>query len=231
IGLLRAVETDDHRVELLPDLEALRPLLVAVAAKVAALDEADRAVVADLNVESRILHLADSDGHRLALPHSAASRSAAPAGTRARARARAAALELLHAERDPLLLDIDVEHLRLDPLTLAVERKRLLARYAPGDVRHVDHAVDVAVEADEQPELGRIFDLALDHRASRMGRSEGLPRIGLRLLEAERNPALLLVDLEDLHVHLLRGGDDLARVNVLLGPAHLRDVDEALDAR
>ena len=95
----------------------------------------------------------------------------------------------------------------------------------------MDHAVDVAFEADEQAELGRVLDFALDHRADRMRCREGLPRIRLGLLEAERNPALLLVDLEHLHVDFLRSGDDLARVHVLLGPAHLGDVDEALDAR
>src|SRR5690606_28112713 len=31
--------------------------------------------------------------------------------------------------------------------------------------------------------------------------------------------------------HFLRGGDDLARVDVLLGPRHFGDVDEAFDAR
>src|SRR4051812_12919102 len=154
-----------------------------------------------------------------------------PSRTCAGGSAGAAAFELLHAEADALLLDIDVEDLRLDRLTLAVKLKRFLARHAPGDVRHVDHAVDVALEPDEQPELGRILDLALDHRADRMSRSECGPRIFLRLLEAKRNAALLLVDLEHLHVDFLRSADDLARVNVLLGPAHLGDVDEALDAR
>jgi hypothetical protein len=76
---------------------------------------------------------------------------------------RASNFELLHAERDALLLDIDVEHLRLDGLALVVKRQRFLARHAPGDVRHVDHAVDVVVEADEQAELGLVLDLALDH--------------------------------------------------------------------
>ena len=88
----------------------------------------------------------------------------------------AAALELLHAERDPLLLDVDVEHDRLHHLALAVQVQRLLAGHAPGDVRHVDHAVDVAVEADEQAELGRVLDLALDLGADRMLLGEGLPR-------------------------------------------------------
>src|SRR6185369_9767945 len=137
----------------------------------------------------------------------------------------------LHAEADALLLDVDIEDLRLDGLTLAVKRQRFLARHAPGDVRHVNHAVDVALEADEQAELGRVLDLALDDRADRVRLGEGLPRVRLRLLEAERNPALLLVHLEHLHVHFLRSADDLAWVNVLLGPAHLRDVDETLDTR
>ena len=39
------------------------------------------------------------------------------------------------------------------------------------------------------------------------------------------------VDLEDLHLDLLAGGDDLAGMDVLLGPAHLGDVDQAFDAR
>ena len=60
---------------------------------------------------------------------------------------------------------------------------------------------------------------------------EGGPGIGLRLLEAEADPALLLVDLEHRHVDFLAGRDDLAGMDVLLGPAHLGDVDQALDAR
>ena len=60
---------------------------------------------------------------------------------------------------------------------------------------------------------------------------EGLPRVLQGLLEAERDAALDGIDLEDLHFHFLRGGDDLAGVDVLLGPGHLGDVDQAFDAR
>jgi hypothetical protein len=59
----------------------------------------------------------------------------------------------------------------------------------------------------------------------------GFPRILHDLLEAEADPPLLLVDLQHHHLDLLRGRDDLARVHVLLGPAHLADVNQALDAR
>ena len=92
------------------------------------------------------------------------------------------------------------------------------------------HAVDVAVEAEEQAELGLVLDLAFDDRAGRILLDEHLPRIAHGLLEAERDAALDRIDFEDLHFDLLRGGDDLAGVHVLLGPRHLGDVDQALDA-
>src|SRR5206468_4308796 len=210
----------------------LGALLVAVAAKVAELDEAGRPIVANLHVETGVLDRADVYGHDIALVDArTAARCSTGTWASTGALAGAAAFELLHAKRNPLLLDIDVEHLRLDQLTLAVELKGFLARDAPGDVRHVDHSVDIALEADEQPELGRVLDLALDGRADRMRRCKRRPRIFLRLLEAERNPALLLVHLEHLDVDFLRSADDLARMDVFLGPAHLGDVDQPLDAR
>ena len=66
--------------------------------------------------------------------------------------------------------------LTVSPLRWSFER--FLARDAPGDVGHVDHAVDVAVEADEQAELGGVLDLALDLAADRMLLGERFPRIG-----------------------------------------------------
>ncbi len=95
----------------------------------------------------------------------------------------------------------------------------------------MDHAVDVVLQAEEQAELGLVLDLALDGRADRMLLRELFPRIAHGLLQAERDAALGGVDFEDDHLHLLRGGDDLARMDVLLRPAHLGDVDQTLDPR
>src|SRR5438105_13803375 len=66
VGLLRTIEADHQSVELLPDLEALGALLVAVAAEIRALGEAGHTVVADLNVEPGILDGADRDGQHIA---------------------------------------------------------------------------------------------------------------------------------------------------------------------
>ena len=87
------------------------------------------------------------------------------------------------------------------------------------------------VEPDEQAELGDVADRPLDHGPLRMLAEEHLPGVVLGLLEAEADAPLLRVDLEDLHLDLLAGRDDLAGVDVLLGPAHLGDVDQALHPR
>src|SRR6195952_2410148 len=93
------------------------------------------------------------------------------------------------------------------------------------------HTVDIAFEPEEQAELGLVLDLALDRRTDREFLDEHFPGIAHGLLEAERNPPLDRVDFKNLHFDFLRGRNDLARMHVLLGPRHFRDVDQAFDAR
>src|SRR3954465_6102036 len=71
------------------------------------------------------------------------------------------AVELLDAQADALLLNVDVQHLGLDPLALRIILDGFLARLGPGEVGQVHHAVHVRIQADEQPELGDGLDLAL----------------------------------------------------------------------
>src|SRR5260370_38458811 len=107
---------------------------------------------------------------------------------------------------------------------------QLLAGTATVEIGPMHHAVDGAVEPEEQAELGLVLDLALDGGPDRVLLHERLPRIAHRLLQPERDAALDRIDVEDLHFDLLRGRDDLAGVPVLLGPPHFRAVDQALDA-
>src|SRR3546814_3133780 len=86
--------------------------------------------------------------------------------------------KLLHAQRNALLLDIDVENDCLDDFTLAMEVKRVFAGDSPCDVRHVDHAIDVAVETNEQAEFSGVLDFAFDHAANRVTVSKAVPQIG-----------------------------------------------------
>ena len=149
-----AVELGDAGVDLLTDGETLRALIGAVAGEIGALDEGGEIGTDDLHFEAAFLDVGDFAGDDRALLE---SRRAAPGVHRI-------AVELLDAERDALLLDIDVENLRLDHVALLVLFDHLLARTLPVEVGEMDHAVDIAVEAEEQAEFGLVLDFAFDGR-------------------------------------------------------------------
>src|SRR5438132_5746431 len=203
-------------VDPLADREAVGALLAAVARQFGFADEA-RDAVGQHDLDPGIDRAADRAGDDLALlqlGHTLLER---------------VGFELLDAEADALLLDIDIEHLDLDHLALAVIVHRILAGAVPVDVGEVHHAVDIAGQADEQAEFGDVADLACEGAADRMLLDERVARVGERLLQAEADAPLLRVDIEHHHLDLLAGRDDLAGMHVLLGPAHLGDMDEALD--
>src|SRR4051812_11296979 len=215
-GLL--VELDHPRIDLFADGETLGALIGALARQFGPLDEGGEVGAGDLNFDAGFLHLEHFAGHDRALL------DVARLGERI-------AFELLDAERDALLLDVDIEHHGLDHVALLEVVDHLLARKLPVEVGQMDHAVDVALEPEEQAELGLVLDLAFDRRTHRELLDEHFPGIAHGLLEAERNPALDRIDLENLHFDFLRGRNDLAGMHVLLGPRHFRDVDQAFDAR
>src|ERR1700687_3255051 len=215
-GLL--VELDHPRIDLFAHRETLGALIGALARQFGPLDEGGEVGAGDLDLDAAFLDLEHFAGHDRALLDVAGF-------------CERIAFELLDAERDPLLFDIDVEHHGLDHVALLEVVDHLLARKLPVEIGQMDHAIDVALEPQAQTELGLVLDLALDRRSHREFFDEHFPGIAHGLLEAERNPALDRIDLENLHFDFLRGRDDLAGVHVLLGPRHFRDVDQAFDAR
>src|ERR1700674_5580105 len=215
-GLL--VELDHPRIDLFADGETLGALIGTLTRQFGPLDEGGEVGAGDLDLDAAFLDLEHFAGHHRALL------DVARLGERI-------ALELLDAERNALLLDIDVEHHGLDHVALLEVVDHLLARKLPVEIGQMDHAVDVALEAEEQAELGLVLDLAFDRRSDREFFDEDFPGIAHGLLEAERYPALDRIDFENLYFDFLRGRNDLAGVHVLLGPRHLRDVDQAFDAR
>src|SRR6266702_3999332 len=215
-GLL--VELDHAGIDLLTDGEPFGALIVAVTGKLGALDEGGEVGARDLHLDAGFLHFEHFAGPDRALL--AVARFC-----------EGVAFELLDAERDALLFDIDVEHHGLDHVALLEVVDDLLARKLPVEVGQMDHAVDIAVETEEQTELGLVLDLAFDRRTDRELLDEDFPGVAHGLLETERDAALDRIDFENLHFDFLRGRNDLAGVHVLLGPLHLRNVDQAFDAR
>src|SRR5690606_1577263 len=140
-------------------------------------------------------------------------------------------LELLDAQRDALALRIDRQHDGLEGVALLEVADDVFAGGVPADVGQVDQAVDAAVQADADAEVGDRLDLALDLVSLLVQHGEGLPRIAGDLLHAERDAATLLVHVQHHDLDLVTDLHDLGRVDVLVGPVHLGDVHQALDAR
>src|SRR6185436_17047164 len=141
--------------------------------------------------------------------------------------------QLLDAERDLRLVavaGIDVEQHGLDLVTLLEQLARVLDPLGPRHVADVDQAVDAFLDLDEDPEVGDVADVALDHGARRVLLGQLLVGVRLELLHAERDPVLLDVDVEHDRLDHVAHRDHLRRMLDPAGPRHLGDVDQALDA-
>src|SRR5690554_3148285 len=90
--------------------------------------------------------------------------------------------------------------------------------------------VDTARQTDEHAEVRDRLDLPRDPIALLVVLRELGPRVRLALLEAQRDAAAVLVDVEHHDLHLVADLHDLVRVHVLVRPVHLGDVDQTLDA-
>ena len=88
---------------------------------------------------------------------------------------------------------------------------------------------DAGLELDEGAEVGDARDAAGPHLADGVGRRRRRPRIVLQLLQAERDLLRGLVDPQHLDGDLIADGDHLAGAGEAR-PAHLGDVEQALDA-
>src|SRR5262249_14166391 len=101
----------------------------------------------------------------------------------------------------------------------------------PAHVADVQEAVDALLDLDEGAVVGEVAHHPLDDGVRRVALGHLVPGVGLDLLDAQGDLLLLLVDVQDLHLDLVAGGHQLRRVVDALGPAHLADVDQPLDAR
>src|SRR5206468_9010749 len=98
-----------------------------------------------------------------------------------------------------------------------------------GELGDVHEALDAREDLDEGAERHHLGDATLDDVALAVLVEHLLPGIVLRLLQAERDPLAVAVDVEHLHLHGLTDLEHLGRV-VDVRPRKLRDVDQAVHA-
>src|SRR6185503_2874438 len=93
----------------------------------------------------------------------------------------------------------------------------------------VDEALDARLQLHEGAVVGDVGDAALEARLHRILGFDALPRIVEQLLHAERDAVRLVVDLDDLDLHLLADVEHFGRV-IDAAPRNVGDVQQAVDA-
>src|SRR3954453_7405855 len=93
----------------------------------------------------------------------------------------------------------------------------------------MDEPFDAGLELHEGAVVGDVGDAALELCTEREFRLDVLPRIVLQLLHAERDAVRLVIDLDDLDLHLLADVEHLGRV-IDAPPGDVGDVQQTIDA-
>ena len=140
------------------------------------------------------------------------------------------ALKLFDAQRYPAIDRIYGQDDGFDFLPFLEDLGGVAHPFSPGQIRDVDKAVDALFQLDEHAEFRNILYDALDAAAGRVPLLDGIPGVGHRLAEPQRDAFVLLVYLEDYDPDLVAYGQDFGRVFYALRPGHLGNVYQPLDA-
>src|SRR6185437_15072593 len=106
----------------------------------------------------------------------------------------------------------------------------VLDALGPAEVGDVHQAVDAIFNLDEGTEVRKVAHAAFHDRAGGVLVLQLLPRVVLELLHAEGDAAVVRVHVQDDGLDFIARLHHLRGVLHALGPRHLRDMDQTLDA-
>ena len=135
-------------------------------------------------------------------------------------------LDALEREREAPAIGVDLEDPDVDLVSLRDHLARILD-VVLRELGDVDEPLDARQDLDEGAERDDLRHGALHDVALLVALEHLLPRVGLGLLEAERDPLALAVDVEHLNLDRLPDVEHLRRM-VHVAPRKLGDVDEAV---
>ena len=122
-------------------------------------------------------------------------------------------LDLLHTERNLLVVRIDLEHHRLDVLSNRNDLRGVPHVTGPGHLRDVDQTLDALLKLDEGTIVRNRDDTAPNTRTDRILLVDIGPRVWKELLESERDALAVPIDVENLHIDLGADIYDLGRMS------------------
>ena len=135
---------------------------------------------------------------------------------------------MTHAERNPALGRIDVDHYALNLVAYIDKLGGMLHALRPRHLADVNQAFNALLQFDECAVVGDANDAPRDMRSHGIAVLGVEPRIRRELLESERNPLLIFIVLEDLNLNLVADIDEVFRVRET-SPRHVGDVEQAVE--
>src|SRR5579863_2525297 len=139
--------------------------------------------------------------------------------------------QLLHPQFQPPLLGVDFEYLRFHRLPDLQQVLRVIDALFGAHVADVNHAFDAFGELNESAEFGEAGDWTFDRRTHGELRYYVGPGITERLLQTQRDTALIRFNAQNHGFDGLAGFNHIAGRLHLLYPGHFRDVDQAFNPR
>ena len=136
--------------------------------------------------------------------------------------------DLLHAERDLLVLHIHLQDHRLDLIADVHELGGVANVTRPRHLGDMNEALDPLLQLDEGSVVGDRYDLSTHPRAHRIFLVDVGPRVGKKLLEAQGNSFAVPIDVENLHVEI---GTDIHDLGGMSDPppGHVGDMEKAVE--
>jgi len=113
--------------------------------------------------------------------------------------------ELFQTQGDALVGFVDFQHHRFDVLALLEHFGRVIDLAGPGDVGHMNHAIQAIFQFDEGAVAGEVADLALNPGVLRIFLRRLVPRIGFELADAERDLLFFAIDTQNDRLDFLSG--------------------------
>src|SRR2546430_1129000 len=124
---------------------------------------------------------------------------------------------------------VDLQHLQLDRLPLFHGVGGIL-NVRDAELRHRHEALDVLAQVHHHALVHQSEHAAPHLGPDGIGLADAQPRVLLCLLQAQRDALVLGVHVQDQHLHLVALLYDFGGMLYALGPRHVGDVDQAVDA-
>ena len=138
-------------------------------------------------------------------------------------------LKLFHSEADAAFIRVNSQNLHFDIFTVSEHSFRCFRAFRPRNFRNVNQAFNARFEFDKHAVVSYGRNFSGQFGINRINFDDGWPRIGKKLLKAERNFFLFAVEFQDFDLNIVARFENVART-IQSAPRHIGNVQQSVNA-